>query len=92
MLKQLLGQLADLEERYACDTCGYCRKRQVYRADLPCGHAFCASCCEKLIRVTKIGKATGQISANETDEAKLVRCPYCSELTILSDDLLNELA
>jgi len=72
MVKQLLSQLGELEDRFACDTCGYCCKRYVYRAELPCGHAFCAACLDKLTKITKIGKATNKFGQEQNIEGHLL--------------------
>ena len=57
--KLLVSQLADFEQKYQSGTCPYCLKKRVYLAELPCKHSFCANCCKKLVKVTKISKALG---------------------------------
>ena len=84
----MVQQLKDTEAKHPIGNCAYCLRKRVFLVSLPCGHSYCAMCCEVLIKVTKIKK--GLVIFNDANLEKLpdeepLKCPKCNLLHMITE-------
>ena len=85
--------LKDTEARHPIGNCSYCLRKRVFLVSLPCSHSFCASCCQSLIKVTKIKKGLVMFNEVEADNMAVeepLKCPKCNIVHLIDEKLLAE--